>query len=309
MTLAIRSLALFALLGACSSEPDLSDPAAEDTAGADQPSLLDEPDQPNEPDPGRPPVDLTRGARGMFAGQSFFVPVARSFDALANGGDFPNHSIRTVFAGGPSGSPQALWENPTRRAEIEEVLAAGDVDLFGLTIGEVDPDNPGEFYARWIDLALGYNPQTRIFVGFPYLQFGPDKETDAFAQEIVDGGEAMFSLVEGLRGVYPDTEILYVNYGPVLSEMKEDFEAGELADLEGLAAPPGTQDTSPYLFADGGVGHAGPMAEHICALVWLNLLYGAEIGPYVDPAYDAEDIERIAAEVIASNQPFRVDAE
>lgn len=252
-----------------------------------------------------------QGANGLFAGQSFFVPVARAFGIAAEGGDFPNHAINAVFAPGVQGSPQALWEDEARRAEIEAVLATGDIDLFGITIGPLNEDNPAEFYGRWIDLAVQHNPDITIFIGFPYLQGGATQPTADYEASIVQGGEAFFGLVESLREFYAGTDIVYFNYGLVLSEMKASFEAGELPDIDALAPPRGGQpdDQTSYLFNDSSPGHAGPMAEHVCGLVWLHLLYGAEIGPFIDPAYDAEDVERIVTEVVRQNAPYRAAPE
>ena len=93
---------------------------------------------------------------------------------------------------------------------------------------------------------------------------------------MVTNSENTFAIIEELREQYPDTTIFYFNYGLVLSEMKEDFEAGELEDIVGLVAPSPTQ-LEGYLLADGGPSHAGPMAEHVCSLVWAHYLYGADI--------------------------------
>ena len=77
--------------------------------------------------------------------------------------------------------------------------------------------------------------------------------------------------------------------------MKSEFEAGELPDLDGIVAP-SRGAAGEFLFTDANPGHAGAMAEHVCGLVWANLLYGADIVPLIDPAYDAEDVERIVSE-------------
>lgn len=241
---------------------------------------------------------LESGANGLFIGQSFFVPVAEAFDDAAQRGGFADHALDTVFAGGANGSPQALWENETQRQAIEQKLATGEVALFGMTIGEVSEDNPGEFYALWIDLALGYNPSTKIFIGFPYLQGGPNKTSDAYDLEITEGGDNFFPVVQGLRDFYPDTDIFYSNYGKVLSQMKAEYEAGGLEDITALV------DTQSGLFTDGGAGHSGPMGEHIAALVWAELLYGADTETLVDPAYNADDVLRIASDITTYNRRY-----
>ncbi|MEM1403419.1 MAG: PHB depolymerase family esterase [Pseudomonadota bacterium] len=264
-------------------------------------------DMPAPPADGASSSDFSSGAQGLFVGQSFFVPVGTAFNESVTAGNFPDHTFQAVFAGGASGSPQALWENEERRAEIEQILATGQVQLFGKTIGELNEDNPAEFYGRWADLAISYNPETAIFIGFPYLQGGPNKDSTPYDEEITQGGENFFPIVEGLRGLYPDNPIYYINYGKVLSQMKAEFESGELEDLDFLS-PSGNADTGEdplYLFSDNGVGHSGPMGEHISGLVWAHFFYGADIETLVDPSYSAEDVLRIANDVIEFNLRYQ----
>ena len=249
------------------------------------------------------PASFETGANGLYAGHSFFVPVAQAFNVSTQRGVFEDHEFSAVFAAGGAGTAQSLWENEARRAEIDARLAPGDVDLFGITISQENESDPLEFYALWIDLALGYNPQTAIFIGFPYTLGGAIRDTEPYAEGMITNSENTFTIIEDLREQYPDTAIFYFNYGLVLSEMKEDFEAGELEDIVGLVAPSPTQ-LEGYLFADGGPSHAGPMAEHVCSLVWAHYLYGADIEELVDPIYEREDVLRIARDVIAYNERF-----
>ena len=248
-------------------------------------------------------ASFTTGANGLYAGHSFFVPVAQAFNVSAQRGVFEDHEFDAVFAAGGAGTAQSLWEDEARRAEIESRLAPGNVDLFGITISQENEEDPLEFYELWIDLARSYNPQTAIFIGFPYTLGGAPRDTATYAEGMVTNSENTFAIIEELREEYPDTAIFYFNYGLVLSEMKEDFEAGELEDSVGLVAPSPSQ-LEGYLFADGGPSHAGPMAEHVCSLVWAHYLYGADIEELVDPIYNSEDVLRVARDVIEFNERF-----
>lgn len=248
------------------------------------------------------------GAANVFAGNSFFVPVAAAFDAAATGGEIEGHELNAFFAPSADGTPQSLWETPASRSEVEALLGADDVDVFGLTIGDVDPDNPAEYDGLWFDLARDHHPDVTLMIGHPYLEGGPRSTPADFEAAITAGGESMFSLVQALRASLPDNDVVFVQYGLVLSEMMEDFAAGELEDIDGMLPVGGVQPDR-ALFIDGSPGHAGPMAEHICGLVWLHAMFGVDIEPYIDPNYDAEDVARIANEVIAANERYRLPAD
>ncbi|MEO0589138.1 MAG: hypothetical protein AAFZ11_01110 [Pseudomonadota bacterium] len=249
------------------------------------------------------PASFTTGANGLYAGHSFYVPVAQAFNVSVQRAVFEDHAFDAVFAAGGAGTAQSLWENEARRAEIEARLATGQVDLFGITVSQENEADPLEFYELWIDLARQYNPDTAILIGFPYTLGGAVRDTQTYAEEIASNSESTFAIIEDLREAYPDTSIFYFNYGLALSEMKEDFEAGELEDIVGLVAPSPAQ-LEGYLFVDGGPSHAGPMAEHVCSLVWAHYLYGADIEELVDPIYKREDVLRVAREVIEFNVRF-----
>lgn len=244
------------------------------------------------------------GARCLFIGHSFFVPVANAFDAVAGQNDFPLHRMDTVFRGGPAGSPEALWDNAATRVEIETVLATGEVDLFGLT--SFSPENSDfDDYARWIDLALRYNPETRFFVGIPWAPGGPSLETEAFdaacEQIALDG----FEVVDQLRTAYPGEQIEFVAYGKTASVLKAMFEAGELPDIAGLTPDPANGvAASDALFADPLLGHGGPMMLELSALSWMDILYGAGVETLTFNDYQS-DVEAIVTQVLGFNDPFQ----
>ena len=248
---------------------------------------------------------LETGGNGLFAGMSFFVPVATAFNIAVETGGFPDHGFDFFFQGGANGAPQSLWDNESWRAEIDGKLATGNVDLFGLSIPNGTEQNPGEAYGLWFNQALSYNPETTFFIGVPYLSGGYRKTPEAFEQEMIDLAENFFPVAEALRENYQDNDIYFIHYGLVLSEMMEDFEAGELEDIIGLVDPTNTSGGGEgYIYEDNMSGHAGPMAEHIAGLIWAHYLYDADIENLVDPQYEADDVLRIANDVIAFNRRY-----
>lgn len=243
-----------------------------------------------------------RGARCLFIGHSFFVPVARSFDRLARENGFPQHRMQFVFSPGGSGAPGALWNKDRLRERIEQLLRTGEVDLLGMTIGH--RDSTFDDYRRWIDLALKYNPKTQFFIGHCWVPGGTRLPTRTFQRLIDQSGQRVFQIVRRLRQAYPRTRIHYVNYGVVAALMKADFESGRLNDIRELVGR--GRDA---LFRDDRLGHAGPMLLDVCAATWLKALYGADPGQLKGLAYDAEDLQRIITAAIRANAAYGSSAD
>lgn len=244
------------------------------------------------------------GARCLFIGHSFFVPVADAFGVIAARNDFPRHQMDTVFRPGGAGLPDAMWDDPQTRAEVEGVLASGEIELFGLTSLFGTSGGP-EDYARWIDLARQYNPGTRFLIGAPWLPGGPSRDTDEFDSATEATALATFEVVEQLRAAYPDERIEYIAYGKMASVMKREFEAGELPDIAGLTPDPANGvPASAALFADPLLGHAGPMMLELAAVTWMDVLYGAGVESLALTDYQS-DVAPIIAEVLAFNEAFR----
>jgi len=213
-------------------------------------------------------------------GHSFFVPIAGRFDAFAkvkNQRDhsYPNHDMQTFFQGGEKGSPLYLWDN--HKEEIETVLSAGDIELFGMTAAPSDEDlDAGTVlagYTQWIDLALTYNPDTAFLIGLPWSDYPAYYDDSAtYKSTNQENGELVFRGVALLRRRYPDNHIYFLNYGIIAAEMKSMFEGGALVDI---SAETGTnEDTS--IFIDQK-GHAGSMLKDLAGLFWMHWLYDASM--------------------------------
>jgi hypothetical protein len=237
---------------------------------------------------------LLDGARCLFIGHSFFVPVAAAFDQLADPTLFPDHAYDRYFASGAMGSPGQLWDDADgSRTEIEGKLATGQVELLGLTmyggLGSQLQD-----YRNWMDLALAYNPDTRFLIGIPWVAAGPSMTAEDFAALNDTWGDDTIQIVTELRAIYPKTRIDLINYGVVASELKFLYEAGDLPDVDcesGCSNP---------LFADGAIGHGGPMMTQLSAMAWMSVLYGAEPS---ELSYDEyiTDVEAIVEDALAYN--------
>lgn len=238
------------------------------------------------------------GANCLFIGHSFFIPVAKSFDTIAGQNGFSSHKSKHVFAGGKRGAPGELWNNPKHKKEIEDALATGKIDLLGMTaFGELGSSL--EDYKRWIDLALKHNPETRFFIGAPWVPGGTKLETDQYNKAIEVIGDGLFKTVTELRKAYPKNHIYFINYGKVASELKSRYDAGKLPDVTKLF---GQGDTA--LFRDGLIGHGGPMMLEVSSLLWLHTLYGADVGKLKHSAYKS-DVKEIVGRVADYNRKYR----
>ncbi|MEM1295995.1 MAG: hypothetical protein AAGH89_11560, partial [Verrucomicrobiota bacterium] len=250
----------------------------------------------NAPAKPGPSAGFPDGANCLFIGHSFFVPVARSFDALATASDFPDHQAQLVFSPGQGGSPGQLWENPEQKKKIEAILATGEIELFGMTV--VANQGTIEDYNRWINLALKYNPKTKIMIGQYWMASGPNLKDEQFEMLTEMLAEQSFEDVEELRRTYPN-RIYFVHYGHVGPEMKTQFSAGNLPDIQQLV---GLGKDS--LFRDNKIGHAGPLMHELCALTWTATLYQAGLKD-VNHSDFSDQAAAIARSAIQNNQQYR----
>ncbi|MEN1680126.1 MAG: dockerin type I domain-containing protein [Planctomycetota bacterium] len=250
------------------------------------------------------PAPFPIGVSGLFAGHSFFAPVAGDFSTIALANGYVDHSADIVISGAQSGSPRRLWENATKRNEIIGHLDDRDIDLFGLTVYS-EEDSSFEDYARWFDEALKHNPDTQFLVGHPQTPQGavtPSVLYDTLTEEL---GAQTFQIVKQLRAAYPNNPVHFIHYGKVATEMKHRYDAGELPDVLSLLPDEELMiGPSDAMFTDIDPGHGGPMIKELGALSWMSLLYGADVASLDYTEYQS-DVEGIIADVTAFNEQFR----
>jgi len=258
--------------------------------------------------------EFPEGAKNLFIGHSYFGRVAEKFEELVNEVDFPENRYQAVYGGGPNGSVQALYLHPSRRADIEQILDQGDIELFWMTVHPTQ--DPGtEYYEIWIDYALAQNPETKIVITFPRVQGGPSMELEDFQQANDLEHENTFNtIIAPLRRKYAErTDIFYIDYSEVMDQLWEQFDAGNLpvlsyfnaqeecirrAEEEGSPDPEAGCETYAQLvdlgyeslFRDTG-GHAGAMGTHTAAMVWFYFLYeDVDYYRFIDPQFGADDV-------------------
>ena len=68
-----------------------------------------------------PPQPFIKGLESLFIGHSFFRPVAQGLPFHTTQAAISVHSQSVVSAGGANGAPEALWNDPDKRATIQGI--------------------------------------------------------------------------------------------------------------------------------------------------------------------------------------------
>ncbi|MEM7478952.1 MAG: hypothetical protein AAF483_28550 [Planctomycetota bacterium] len=243
------------------------------------------------------PADFNEGARCLFMGHSFFIPVAKQFDEIARSSGLPNHHANFVMNGGGGGAPGRIWSSKPHRASATKILEAGNVHLLGMTYYD-ETNCKVEDYERWIDLAVKHNPKVRVFIGLCWPD-APQAKISEFDRILRVSNERVFNTVQTLRERHPDVPIQFVNYGLVARELKAQHAKGESSEIESLVS---REPNS--LFRDTK-GHAGPLLLEVAALAWIQQLYGVELKLVKAEAVKSESAKKILPLVASFNERFK----
>ena len=242
----------------------------------------------------RPTVNT--GLDSLFIGHSFFDPFSQGMIAHAATAGFVDHTQHTYFSGGATGAPEALWNNASKRAVIQGYLDAGDIELFGMTYHPSYPNIDG--YRNWVDYALQQNPDTRFFIGLPWVT-NPGSFTPAFFSVLWQNYHPGVShvLIDTLRAEYPGVDFYCIPYGQAAAELYTLYGAGNLPDVDTLVSSSGDA-----IFRDS-FGHADDILVDLGRLVWLSAIYGVDMSTYShDPGYTT-DLKAIAQSIMADHDP------
>jgi len=240
--------------------------------------------------------EQTTGRKSLFIGHSFFVPFANRMTVHAANTGFTTHTQHVTFSGGQTGAPEALWNNAAKRAEIQAVLDAGDVELFGMTYHPVYPGLTG--YQNWFNYALSKNPDTRFFIALPWLPQPGNYDGATYHTTWIDAHpQITHVLIDQLRALYPGTEIYCIPYGQAAGELYNRFAADNLPDVQNVI---GNGDTA--IFTDN-LGHAGDILKDLGEYVWLYSVYGVRPATYNHDAGYQTDLRAIAETVIIAHDP------
>ena len=242
----------------------------------------------------------TTGFRGLFIGHSFFRPFADRLPLLVAEAGIEGHSQDVVFSGGASGSPQALWENAGKRAQIQAVLDTGEVELFGMTYEPTYPTTEG--YENWIDYALSKNSETEFVIGLPWPDFPANYDAATFYDFWMSAHDTLWhDFIDSLRALYPGVRIDCLPYGRSALELRKLFAEGNLPDVSLL-----TGNTNQAIFTDSK-GHAAEILRELGTLVWLRALYDVDVTLLdYDPGY-VTDLKAIAQMIMDEHDAAQLE--
>ncbi|HEB28381.1 MAG TPA: hypothetical protein ENI05_11510 [Porticoccus sp.] len=232
------------------------------------------------------------GYNTLFMGHSFFAPIARQIPFHMTQLGIDGHSQHVESSPGETGAPLALWEDEGHRNKVQAILNTGQVNLLGMT---ASPTSEG--YTLWIDYALSKNPNTKIVIGTPWLDF-PADYSDAVSYEntITDGLNSKIKIdIDALRVLYPDVEIISLPYAFAAIELRHMFETGQLPEVTELVG----NDRRTSIFADQkGHGHGNGLLLDLAEFIWISHIYDVNLDTYEYSAGHNVDLKEVANTIL-----------
>ncbi|MEZ5570843.1 MAG: hypothetical protein R3E64_02375 [Halioglobus sp.] len=236
------------------------------------------------------------GFNALLIGHSFFDPYVLQLPSHAARAGFADHTQSRFFSGGGSGTPQAFWENASKRAAIQAVLDTGDIELFGMTY---HPDYPSiEGYRNWVDYALQKNPDTRFFIAVPWLTTPASFDAPTYESiwHLYHPAVA-HGFIDTLRQEYPGVDFYCIPYGQSAVELRKLYAAGNLPEVDALVS-----NTVDAIYRDT-LGHPDDILVALGELVWLRAIYGVDLLTYdYDTGYTT-DLKAIATAIMDEHDP------
>ena len=245
------------------------------------------------------------GQNMLLMGNSFFRPYARRLNELALDAEFLEHRDTGVFRGGVNGTPIGLWNNEDTNNEIKQLLDGGNIDLLGMT-GYYNQSNPTSGFSEWIEYALQKNPNVKIFISIPPIDFPADWQQtaeDAGLNNIRELYEFFVNdhthktVIDQLREMYPSTVIFSIPTGWATFDLEEMHQNDLLLDDISLF---GSFERA--IFTDAK-GHQGEVVVTTGALIWLSSIYGVHLrNNDFDTGFNT-DLHTVAEEIVVNHDP------
>ena len=248
------------------------------------------------------------GHRMLLIGNSFFKPYANHLDDVAADAGYRNHNSTLVFRGGENGWAISFWNDSTSNShqEIKAAFDTGEIEYFGMTSGS-SPDNRTEGFSEWIQYGLQENPDMKVFISIPPIDF-PTNWTDTAQHYGFSSIESFYyyfvntiihkTVVDPLRAEFPSTTIFTIPTGWAaidITKMKQD---GLLLDSVGLSGPSATS-----LFTDAK-GHQGQIIVEAGTLMWMKGIYREDLGTNSYSTGFTSDLHALADEIMNEHDPL-----
>ena len=241
----------------------------------------------------------------LLMGNSFFKPYAQRLSELAFDAEFLEHTDTVFTRGGDNGTPIGLWNNDGTNTDIKQILDAGNFDMLGMT-GYYNEDDPTSGFSEWIDYALQKNPNIKIFISIPPIDFPADwqqRAEDAGFNNIRELYEFFVSdhthtiVIDQLREMYPSTDIFSIPTGWATFDLEGMYQNDVLLDDISLF---GSFESA--IFTDAK-GHQGEIIAYTGTLIWLNAIYGVHLRTNdFDTGFNT-DLHTIAEQIMDNHDP------
>jgi len=247
----------------------------------------------------------TKGYNCLLMGHSFFGPIALQFGEHPARCGFPAHRQVVVTHSGANGSPGKLWASRSKDViQAKELLVTGQVDLLGLTCYTAVGSDISD-YRNWIDLALQYNPKTRIFIQLPWSMY-LGRTLAEYEAEVAKGTVALHQRIDQLRQIYPQTTFIFIPQAATMTALWRLYDQGKLPEVQVLHLD-NKEDQRSCLFKDD-IGHGGKVPVDMGGLLWLAIIYKVDLKTYQYSTNTQFDLKALAQEIAAKDPYCGLDA-
>lgn len=245
------------------------------------------------------------GHRMLLIGNSFFRPYAEHLKTVSMEVGFTEHNATVVTRGGANGWAISFWNDSTiaSHQEIKTAFDGGGVEYFGMTSGS-SPDNRTEGFREWIQYGLQQNPDMKVFISIPPIDF-PSNWTDTaqyFGFSSIESFYDYFvntiihkTVVDPLRSEFPNTSIFTIPIGWAAIELVKMREDGQLLDSIDFSGPKASS-----LFTDTK-GHQGQIIIEAGTLMWMNGIYNMDLNSSAYQTGFNTDLHGLADQIIGNH--------
>jgi len=245
------------------------------------------------------------GHRMLLIGNSFFRPYAEHLNTVSREVGFTEHNATVVTRGGANGWAISFWNDSTiaSHQEIKMAFDGGGVEYFGMTSGS-SPDNRTEGFREWIQYGLQQNPDMKVFISIPPIDF-PSNWTDTaqyFGFSSIESFYDYFvntiihkTVVDPLRSEFPNTSIFTIPIGWAAIELVKMREDGQLLDSIDFSGPKASS-----LFTDTK-GHQGQIIIEAGTLMWMNGIYNMDLNSSAYQTGFNTDLHGLADQIMGNH--------
>lgn len=169
------------------------------------------------------------------------------------------------------------------------------------------PDNRTEGFSEWIQYGLQENPDMKVFISIPPVDF-PTNWTDTAQHYGFSSIESFYNyfvntiihktVVDPLRAEFPNTTIFTIPTGWAAIDLLKMKQDGLLLDSVSLSGPSATS-----LFTDAK-GHQGQIIVEAGTLMWMKGIYREDLGTNSYSTGFTTDLHALADQIMNAHDPL-----